>query len=71
MEPEPTRAPIGRMLTVAVVASTVTAVVVTFAQKLLVGDANPAVTAGVTGAITAVLVTQVSRATPTCDDSAN
>jgi len=44
-----------------VVVATIVAVTTTFAQVLIVGETNPAITAGVTASITAVLGMGVGR----------
>lgn len=51
----------GKTLALVVLAAIVTAVIVTVAQNLVLGRANIAVTGGVVGAITAVLIITATK----------
>jgi hypothetical protein len=55
----------AKTLALVVLAAIVTAVVVTLAQRLLLGNANIAVTGGVVGAVTAVLAISAMKKNPT------
>lgn len=49
---------LGKMLILVVIVATVSAVLATALQKWITDDVNPAVTAGVVGAITAVVASE-------------
>ena len=56
MNDAPSRTSTGKLIALVVVVAVVTAVASTLVQSLLLGHANTAVTGGVVGAITAVVV---------------